>query len=384
MPARRLLIAAAATLAGAVAAPAPASAATTWLCRPGMAKDPCAGSLTTTRVAPNGKRLGIERPRRDRPQRIDCFYVYPTVSDEPGLQASFTVRPELRSIARFQAARYSQHCRVFAPVYRQITLAGLNAPIEQITPVALTAYADVRAAWRDYVRRYNKGRGVVLVGHSQGAAHLTRLVRDEIDAKPAMRKRLVSAILLGGNVTVRRGSDVGGDFRHVRACRSAKQLHCVMAFSTYDQTPPPDAAFGRPNEALNMLSGTPAREDLQVLCTNPAALGGGTARLDPIFPGKPFAPGTTIALGIALAGEGLPHASTPFVSAPGAYTGHCSNAGGASVLRIRAVDGAPVLKASPTPAWGLHLADGNIALGDLVKVVGREAKEYARVSARRR
>ena len=56
---------------------------------------------------------------------MDCFYVYLTVSDQQTLLATKAKDPEIRSIALYQAARYSQHCRVFAPVYRQVTLAGL-------------------------------------------------------------------------------------------------------------------------------------------------------------------------------------------------------------------------------------------------------------------
>ena len=71
---------------------------------------------------------------------------------------------------------------------------------------------------------------------------------------------VVSAILLGGNVTVRAGSDRGGSFQNVPACRSKTQLGCVVAFSTFNETPPGNTLFGHtttPNE--------------QVLCTNPAA-----------------------------------------------------------------------------------------------------------------
>ncbi len=78
------------------------------------------------------------------------------------------------------------------------------------------AYQDVRDAWRDYLRNYNHGRGVVLIGHSQGSFVLRELVAKEIDSKPKVRERLISALLLGGNVTVKKGKDVGGDFKHVR------------------------------------------------------------------------------------------------------------------------------------------------------------------------
>ena len=73
-----------------------------------------------------------------------------------------------------------------------------------------------------------------------------------------------------------------------------------------------------------------------------------------------------------------PAASTTFMQADGAFTGHCSRAGGAHVLRIASAPGTPVPKASPTPEWGLHLVDANIAQGDLVQVLRRQIRAYAR------
>ena len=99
-------------------------------------------------------------------------------------------------------------------------------------------------AWRTYLSKFNHGRGVVLIGHSQGTFHLDKLVREQIDPKPKLRKRLISAILLGGNVEVAKGKGIGGDFKHVGACRSARQLGCVIAFSTFDAPVPSNAIFG--------------------------------------------------------------------------------------------------------------------------------------------
>ena len=59
--------------------------------------------------------------------KIDCFYVYPTVSDQKTVNANLHIDPVERSIALYQAARYSQYCRVFAPMYRQVTLTALLA-----------------------------------------------------------------------------------------------------------------------------------------------------------------------------------------------------------------------------------------------------------------
>ena len=341
----------------------PSVPSTVWLCRPGQAPDPCSPDLTTTRVRLPDTTVGVNRTQAASSPRVDCFYVYPTVSDQKTPNADLTVDPQEQSIALFQAAMFSRTCRVYAPMYRQLTLTTIGGTVTAAE--SAIAYDDVLHAWQTYLHKYNKGRGVVLIGHSQGSFLLKKLVTDQIDPSPAMRRLLVSAVLLGGNVTVKKGSDIGGDFHHIPACHSADQTGCVIAYSTFDATPPADSVFGRTT--------TPG---LQVLCTNPAALGGGTGQLDPILPTQPFAPGSTIAAGIALLGFTLPPVTTPWVSAPGAYTARCSSAGGAHVLSVTAVGGAPVLHSSPLPTWGLHLVDDNIALGNLVADVAHEAAAY--------
>ena len=362
---RRLLLAALALVLLAVL-PAAAEARTVWLCKPGLNAGPCAPPLDTARFSPTGQRLGSHEVRRARPRKVDCFYVYPTVSDQPTPEATWRIDPELRSIALYQAARYSRYCRVYAPVYRQLTLAGLfgGGTTPEITE---RAYDDVRAAWRTYLRRFNHGRGVVMIGHSQGTFVLRRLIREEIDAKAKARRRLVSALLLGGNVTVRAGKDSGGDFRHLRACRSGRQLRCIVAFSTFGGAAPPDARFGRST-----------KPGLEVLCTNPAALAGGEGRVDAIFPRAPFAPGTVIGAATEVVGFPRPAGSTTWLSFPRSYSARCSSEGGAHVLQITPRGGAPVLTPTPDATWGLHLVDANIALGNLMRLVRRQAAIYAR------
>jgi Protein of unknown function (DUF3089) len=336
--------------------PATAGAETKWLCEPGLANNPCEMRMDVSRHAPDGRLLGVDRPEQAR-RRIDCFYVYPTVSGQPTPTANRRIDPEIRSIVRYQAARYGRTCRIFAPVYRQVTLAGLSTgePSERDR-----GYRDVRAAWRDYLKNHNRGRGVVLIGHSQGAFRLRELIADEIDDRPRVRRRLVSALLLGGNITVARGRDAGGDFDHVRACRRPAQIRCVVAFSTYMGAPPSDAIFGRTT--------IPGRE---VLCTNPAALGGGEAAIDAVFPREQFAPGTAIAAMLAGTGVPVPESSATWLSFPDVYRARCA----ANVLQVT---GTPALDPMPTPAWGLHLTDANIALGDLERLVRRQARTYLR------
>jgi len=347
-------------VAGLVAAPG-AHADVEWLCRPGLAHDPCTVPADTARYAPDGRFLGRDDPRTTR-RRIDCFYVYPTVSGQPTPAATRRVDPELRSIARYQAARYSRTCRVYAPLYRQVTLAGLGTAGAADWARAL---ADVKAAWRSYLRRFNHGRGVVLIGHSQGTFHLRDLLVQEIEPHRAQRRKLVSALLLGGNVTVAAGRDTGGDLGRLRACRSARQTRCVIAFSTYEGGVPANAAFGRSRDPRRV-----------VLCTNPAALAGGAGELDPVVPSRPFAPGTSIAAALAGIGFPLPESTADWIRFPGAYEARCADADGAHVLQVTPRRGAPVLNPVPAATWGLHMVDANLALGQLDAIVRRQAAAY--------
>ena len=197
-----------ATAFGALAAGA--SAKTVWLCFPGHRPDPCTPGLSTTVFSPTLKKLGVRHPKQVAHPGIDCFYVYPTVSGQPTGNSNLQIDPEENSIALYQASRYSQYCRVFAPMYRQVTLAGIGQGTPTTKPNAALALSDVRAAFQTYLKKYNHGRGFVFISHSQGSFVLRQLIAKDVDPKPAVRRLMVSAILMGGNVLVKKGKDIGG------------------------------------------------------------------------------------------------------------------------------------------------------------------------------
>ncbi len=365
-PSHRPLLLLLAVIFALAAAPSLASAKTVWLCKPGASPDPCTPGLSTTVFTPTGARIAVLHPKAVARPAIDCFYVYPTVSGQKTTLANFNVDPVERSIALYQAARYSQYCRVFAPMYRQVTLTALLAGHHETPAELRTPVNDVTNAFKDYLAHYNHGRGFVLIGHSQGSFVLRSVIARDIDKDPAVRRRLVSAILLGGNVLVKKGRDVGGDFQHIHACHSARQLGCVIAFSTFDTPVVAKSLFG--------VSATPGDA---VLCTNPAALGGGSGAVNLISPSQPFFQGSALAAGITVLGLTYPKASTVWLSEPGAYQATCSSANNAHVLQISPLRGATKPHPSPDPTWGLHLLDANIALGNLISIVHTEAAAFA-------
>ena len=190
-----------------------------WLCRPGR-QDACSVDLATTIVKADGS-FTREEWKGDPNAPIDCFYVYPTVSTDPTPFSDMTADPAELNVIRQQFARFGSVCRVYAPLYRQVTLAGLRQAIAGGGGFSLSKgpqYDDVRDAWRHYLERDNRGRGVVLIGHSQGSYILTELIRQEIDGKP-VQSRLVSALLLGATFAVPSGKDVGGSLQQIPLCR---------------------------------------------------------------------------------------------------------------------------------------------------------------------
>jgi hypothetical protein len=374
-------------LSGSLSAQAPAAAAPaavtpndytddkTWLCRPGRKGDACDIDLTTTVVAADGT-LTRETWAADPKAPIDCFYVYPTISTDTTDNSDMNPDPAELNVIAQQFARFASKCRPFAPMYRQLTLAGLR---KQLTGPRFSfdkgvQYDDVLDAWRTYLKRDNNGRGVVLVSHSQGSFILTSLLRDEIEGKP-VQKQLVSALILGATLETPKGKDVGGALKVIPLCRKPGQIGCVVNYSAFRSSilPPANTRFGK--------AGTP---EMSGSCTNPVTLGEGSAPLHAYLStagrtitgttaAKPWVEGKTV--------------DTPFVSVPGLLTAKCASNEHATYLEVT-VNGNPadprvddIVGDLGTPPrvladWGLHLVDVNLAMGNLLDLVTAQTKAY--------
>ena len=346
-----------------------------WLCLPGR-DDACSKPLPTVALNPNGYgSVGQAVPARD--PKIDCFYVYPTVSRDPGDNSDMAAGPEEQATAAVQFARFAGTCRTFAPLYRQATLAALlrqarGEGARTAQSVAL-AYGDVAAAWREYIETHNKGRPFVLIGHSQGTIHLSQLLAREIEGRPES-KRMLSALLIGFNVDVPEGKIVGGTFRETPLCTRLGETGCVVAYVSFRATNPPPAVS---------LFGRSPRPGMTVACTNPARLAKGSAPLDSYWYAAPSVTSTPSA--IRWSREGTPPA--PFVRTQGLASAACVNRGNAGYLSVAVnadpadartdqIPGDVMIDGRPQAGWGLHLADMNLALGDLIALV--EAQSEAR------
>jgi hypothetical protein len=352
----------------------------TWLCLPGRA-DVCSTPLPTTALNPNGYgSVGKSNVAKDPP--IDCFYVYPTVSRDQGMNSDLNVSEE-KSAAETQFARFASVCRPFAPIYRQMTVAAIVAfttggDIQK--PLAL-AYSDVVAAWRNYLATRNNGRPFVLVGHSQGSLMLQMLIAQEIENNPAVAARMKLAIIPGFNVIVPQGKLVGGTFKKTPLCSHEGETGCIISWVSFrEKNVPPDGA----------LFGVADQPGMTVGCVNPARPGSRdwvpldsywyTRSTYPV-PGGP----------IQWSSQGAP--PTPYVRTEGLVSAKCINDGQRGYLWIRTnadpkdkrtdrIGGEVAIMGMFLPGWGMHLSDMPEAEGDLVREVG-EISDRSRTAARR-
>lgn len=372
-----LLIAAAMTMAAPSAAQPNTSAAvapdypkdSSWLCLPGR-KDVCSTRLPTTALNPNGYGSTGQNEIADDPP-IDCFYVYPTVSNDAGMNSDMNAGREEQLTTETQFARFASVCRPFAPIYRQMTLGGVAAYSAgaDVSAAAALAYRDVLAAWRNYIRTRSGGRPFVLVGHSQGSLMLQQLIAGEIEKDPALAARMKLAIIPGFNVLVPQGRLVGGTFKKTPLCSRAGETGCVMAWSSFREKndPPQGAMFGYADQP-----------GMTVGCVNPALPGSRDwVKLDSYW----FTRSTLSVPGgpIQWSTEGQP--SAPYVRTDGLVSAKCVNDGPRGYLSIRTnhvpdqkwtdrIGGEVSVFGMFLPGWGMHLADMAEAEGDLLRDVG--------------
>jgi hypothetical protein len=340
-----------------------------WLCLPGRA-DICSTPIPTTALNPNGYgSTGLSPVAKDPP--IDCFYVYPTVSTDRGMNSDLVVDRSEKFGTESQFARFASVCRTFAPIYRQMTLSAVAAFATgaNIDAAGALAYGDVLAAWRNYLATKNQGRPFVLIGHSQGSLMIQQLIAREIETNPAVAARMKLAIIPGFNLLVPEGKLVGGTFKKTPLCSSPGQTGCVVSWVSFREknAPPRGAIFG--------YSEIPG---MTVACVNPARPGAkGWVPFDSYF----YARSTLPVPGgpIQWSTEGAP--PTPYLRAEGLVSGMCVNDGPRGYLSIRTnadptdkrtdrIGGEVAVLGMFLPGWGMHLADMAAAQGDLIRQVG--------------
>jgi len=344
-----------------------------WVCRPGNDKDECRDDLTATETKKDKTTDVVARPPAAATSTaFDCFYVYPTVDlTGPGNMTDFSDVSLVLDPLLSQAAPFSGICSVYAPLYRQSSLGsgGGDGGIA-ITGDANQGITDVEAAFDYYMANLNHGRNFVLMGHSQGTFALTKLIQDKLDTNPDLRSHMISALLIGGAVTVPTGAIVGGSFQNISLCTTAGQTGCVIAYNSFaaEAPPPANAVFGK------------AAAGSEIACTAPGPLANNTGRLKGSYsPAKSNQP--LFVPDLPMDGIDEKNLSTPFGLYRDFFRGTCVSKANAHYYEISVDKTADDQR--PTPKYrgstieaigfGLHISDFNLSTDDLIEAVKLQA-----------
>jgi hypothetical protein len=163
------------------------------------------------------------------------FFVHPTayLGNEHwvGTLDKNTATQENRQwIMANQASAYNRCCDVYAPYYREVSIATyFETDLNTTAPAIEFAYRDVARAFESFLQQIPKNGPIILASHSQGTLHAQRLLQQVIDDGP-LHQRLVAAYLVGGTVHEHLFSS---HYRNIRICEEPTDLHCAVAFDTW-------------------------------------------------------------------------------------------------------------------------------------------------------
>lgn len=378
-----------------------------WGCNPAKDADLCHRSFTASIAVTSSDAVETRNIQPAVEPAYDCFYIYPTVDFRAGETTNHTdlgdiLLPELTITA--QAAPFAQVCRVFAPFYRQATIGSYSQRSSEAVQVFKNAFADVANAFETYLRTWNDGRPLVIMGHSQGAQHATYLLHHYFDGDTAatditgsvrsseLRERLIVGLPIGFHLFAEAGQLVGGSLANIPACSAADETACVIHFRSYpegydnfDDTG--DLFIDDQLAAEGYLHRAFADGD-QVICTNPATMVVESPAAFSDQDGKPLADGDVRLLASAQFLGATANSSSERQHYQGYFSATCrlANNGIDNFLAIAArtcvadgtcgEDPVPVDGNIANGALGLHLWDFTLTAGDLVEQVRQRAQAY--------
>ena len=223
-----------------------------WLARPGEADDP-------SRWLPDGVTA-------DTTGNAAIFYIHPTTYLERDrwnapLDAGGDTEFRTNLFVQSQASAFNGVGRVWAPRYRQAAFGAFLLKSDDAEEALDFAYRDVSAAFDEFVKEAGD-RPIILAGHSQGALHLERLLRDKVAGKP-IAKRIIAAYVVGWPI------DTATDlpWLGLPACTAPDETGCILSWMTFGDPPNPDLILEQWKKTKGFSGGERRQKD--ALCVNP-------------------------------------------------------------------------------------------------------------------
>lgn len=259
--------------AAAAGAPYDYALPSAWAARPGMAKDP-------TAWRPPGAPVQAKSDAA-------VFFVPPTAAfgtthwndrSDVGDTAN-----RLAGFLRTETSALADAGPLWAPHYRQAVIGSFLADApdtrRRAQAAQALAYTDVAAAFAVFLAAQPKDSPIILAGHSQGALHLLRLLKEQAAGTP-LAARIVAVYLVGWPVSVTADLPALG----LPACTAGAQAGCILSWQSFAEPADPDAVLAV-YYAGPGLNGTP-RRGTPMLCTNPLTGGAGASAPASANPGS--------------------------------------------------------------------------------------------------
>ncbi len=162
----------------------------------------------------------------------DVFFIHPTTltanSDTRWNadidDAEINAKTDYSTIL-YQASVFNEKCRVFAPRYRQAHIKVFYTHKDEAEKALDFAYADVKAAFKFYLKNYNNNRPIIIASHSQGTKHAGRLLKEFFENKP-LQNQLICAYIIGMPVP-------DDYFTVLKPCADSLATGCFVAWRTF-------------------------------------------------------------------------------------------------------------------------------------------------------
>ena len=200
--------------------------------------------------------------------RAHAFFIHPTTYLERDRWNAALDDPESRDRAalfvRSQASAFNGVAKVWAPRYRQAAFGAFLLDSKDATLALDLAYSDIALAFDEFLAEVPPSAPIILAGHSQGALHLSRLLREKIAGKP-VAGRIVAAYVVGWPLSAKDDVPSLG----LPACRAADEARCILSWQSFAEpanTKLISDAYEKPQ-----LPGGGHRDRRDLLCTNPVS-----------------------------------------------------------------------------------------------------------------
>lgn len=169
---------------------------------------------------------------------------------------------------RGQASAFNGAGAIWAPRYRQATFGAFLTNKADAQQALDLAYRDVSAAFDQFLAEAGN-RPIILAAHSQGALHLTRLIRDRVAGTP-LAKRIVAAYVVGWPVSKTADLPKLG----LAECGAPDQTGCILSWQSFAEPADPSLILDT-FDATTGFTGA-ARAGTPMICTNPITGAPGT------------------------------------------------------------------------------------------------------------